>query len=335
MMSPQKSLFSASPFLLSRREALRVGAVSLFLPSLITSPRASAAPLAFPSVKTVIFLWMSGGLSHVDTFDPKPGADRTIRGPFDAIRTNADGLQISDRLPRLARHAASYAILRGVSHGEGGHERAAHLVLTGHSPASTQIFPNFGAVLSQADASISLLSSSRPKQTAAERKSEENYGDTAFGRACLTARREAEQGVPFIQVPLMGWDLHSDHFSRLQNDLLPALDAGVSAMLGDLEARGLLESTLVVCMGEFGRSPRTNGNRLPGRDHWPAAASVLLAGGGIRGGQVFGATDGDGMAPLEFAIHPQDILATIYHLAGISALPAFSEPGRVLREICR
>ena len=129
--------------------------------------------------------------------------------------------------------------------------------------------------------------------------------------------------------------MHHDHFPRLKNDLLPALNAGLFALLTDLRERGLLESTLVVCMGEFGRAPRINANRLPGRDHWPAAASVLLAGGGIRGGQVFGATDSEGMAPLEFAISPQDILATIYHLMGISAPSASENGGQVLHEICR
>ena len=158
MMLSQKSLFSESSLALTRREALRVGAASLLLPCFL-SP-ASAAPVsarssaAFPPAKTVILLWMDGGLPHLDTFDPKSQADRMVRGPFGARRTNADGIQISDRLPRLASCADSFAILRGVSHGEGGHERAAHLVLTGRPLTSTESPLPFGAVLAQNRASM-------------------------------------------------------------------------------------------------------------------------------------------------------------------------------------
>ena len=341
MMLSQKSLSSEFSLALTRREVLRVGAASLILPCFNSfAPTASAVtPVssAFSSAKTVILLWMDGGLPHLDTFDPKSCADSAIRGPFGAVKTRADGIQISDRLPRLASCADSFIILRGISHGEGGHERAAHLVLTGYPLISTEISYHFGAVLAQNRGAAPPVFSFAPPRAVIERQSEINYGDTAFGRACLAARRQAEIGVPFVQVSLANWDLHQHHFSRLQYELLPALDAGLSALLIDLRQRGLLESTLVVCMGEFGRSPRINANRFPGRDHWPAAACVLLAGGGIRGGQILGATDSEGMAPLESSLSPQDVLATIYHLAGISA-PSVSisiEAGRVLHEICR
>ena len=336
MMSPQEPLFPEFSLPLSRREALGVGAASLLWPCLAPASPALPALAPLPAAKTVILLWMDGGMPHLDTFDPKPRAAYAIRGPFGAIRTNAGDLQISDRLPRLVCCADDFAILRGVSHGEGGHERAAHLVLTGLLPASNETFPDFGAVLTQnRRAPAALLPQPKPPRTFAEHQSVTAYGDTAFGQACLAARQKAEAGVPFVRVALTGWDLHTAHFPRLRNDLLPALDAGLSALLTDLRQRGLLDSTLVVCMGEFGRSPRINSNRLPGRDHWPAAASVLLAGGGIRGGQTFGATDSDGTAPLEFAISSQEVLATIYHLAGILTPPAIGGTGRVLRQICR
>ncbi len=314
---------------------LRVGAVSLLLPSCL--PQAFAAPRPLPTAKTVILLWMDGGMSHLDTFDPKPEAEHALRGPFGAMATSADGIRICDRLPRLARHADQCAILRGVAHNEGGHERAAHLVLTGRPLASTQNVPDFGKILQQFRTNshdFAPVSSPPAARTAAERQSEAAYGNTNFGRACLAARRGAEAGVPFVRATLTGWDVHEDCFPRLQNAMLPILDTAFSALLDDLRQRELLESTLVVCMGEFGRSPRLNANRLPGRDHWPAAMSVVLAGGGIAGGQVLGATDRDEMAPLESALHPQDVLATIYHLAGVSVPDANRVDGRVLHEIC-
>ena len=319
---------------LTRRELLRVGAISLLAPFVSVLVRADSTPLRPAPAKTVILLWMDGGLSHLDTFDPKPHADRAIRGPFSAIATNRDGIQISDGLPRLALHADKFAILRGVSHGEGGHERAARLMQTGFPLTSDLASPDFGSLLLEAQAAAPIAAKLKLAPTRVERRSEAQYGDSAFGRACLAARRKAEQGCPYVCVPLTGWDLHTDCFPRLQNDLLPALDAGFSALLSDLAQRGLLESTLVVCMSEFGRSPFINANQKPGRDHWPAAMSVVLAGGGIAGGQVLGATDALGRTPLETAIRPQDILATIFHRAGVPIPCDLENSGRILRELC-
>ena len=320
---------------LTRRELLRVGAVSLLAPFVSGAVRADSAPLRFAPAKTVILLWMDGGLSHLDTFDPKHRADCAIRGPFGAVATNEDEVQISDGLPRLARQADKFAILRGVSHGEGGHERAACLMRTGFPLTSNSTIPDFGSLLLEAQTAAPFTANSKPARTRVERESEARYGASAFGRACLAARRKAEQGVPFICVPMSGWDLHSDCFSRLQNYLLPTLDTGFSALLLDLAQRGLLESTLVICMGEFGRSPVINANQKPGRDHWPAAMSVVLAGGGVAGGQILGATDALGLMPLETAIRPQDVLATILHLAGVPIPCDLENSGRILRELCK
>lgn len=140
------------------------------------------------------------------------------------------------------------------------------------------------------------------------------YGDTAFGRGCLVARRLVEAGVPAVEVTLDGWDTHIDNFN-LHAKLAPALDAGLSALLDDLAARDLLRRVLVVCAGEFGRTPQVNG--LEGRDHWTRGFPVLLAGRGIRTGQVIGATDPAGEKDPTDPVAPQDLFATLYRALGI------------------
>jgi hypothetical protein len=166
------------------------------------------------------------------------------------------------------------------------------------------------------------------------------YGDTDFGRGCLVARRLVERGVRFIEVVLDGWDTHKDNFERVKS-LTAALDPAFAALLDDLAARRLLRSTLVACMGEFGRTPRINGN--DGRDHWPQAWTAVLAGGGVRGGVVSGATDEDGAKPMGQATTVPDLIATMATSAGLD--PAFtastpagrpisiSDGGRVLRDV--
>ncbi len=149
----------------------------------------------------------------------------------------------------------------------------------------------------------------------------ERYGDHRFGRAMLLARRLATAGVAmttihFNEMTLCdGWDTHSNNFEALESELLPMLDQGVSALIEDLDARGLLDKTLVVVMGEFGRTPRINKNA--GRDHWGSCQSVLLAGGGIRGGAVLGASDKIGAFPADHPLDPVDIHATMYHCLGL------------------
>jgi hypothetical protein len=149
----------------------------------------------------------------------------------------------------------------------------------------------------------------------------ERYGQHRFGRALLLARRLAEAGVPMIAIHFNemtvcdGWDTHAKNFQALQTELLPMLDQSLSALLDDLEQRGLLHQTLVVVMGEFGRTPRIN--KDAGRDHWGLCQSVLLAGGGIKGGQVFGSSDQIGAYPATDPVDPVDIHATIYHCLGL------------------
>jgi uncharacterized protein (DUF1501 family) len=142
----------------------------------------------------------------------------------------------------------------------------------------------------------------------------DTYGRTVFGQGCLLARRLVERGVPFVEVTLDGWDTHRDNFPRVA-DLSRNLDTAMAALLTDLKQRGLLESTLVVCQGEFGRTPTINTNT--GRDHWPHAWSVVLAGGGIRGGQVIGATSPDGRDVIDRPASVPDLVATVCQAVGI------------------
>ncbi|MBP89340.1 MAG: hypothetical protein CMJ64_21950 [Planctomycetaceae bacterium] len=157
-------------------------------------------------------------------------------------------------------------------------------------------------------------------------KIRETYGDHLGGQSMLLARRLIEAGVPIVQIlcsagDLNGgsgdmWDTHGNNFNRLKNDLLPPFDRGASALLGDLEDRGMLDETLVVILTEFGRTPKINGGA--GRDHYPNVYSVALAGGGIRGGQVYGSSDGNGAFPRTKPTTPADLHATIFRALGIS-----------------
>jgi hypothetical protein len=150
---------------------------------------------------------------------------------------------------------------------------------------------------------------------------QDRYGRHRFGRALLLARRLAEAGVPMIAVHFNemtvcdGWDTHSGNFEALKTELLPMVDQGISALLEDLEQRGLFDETLVVMLGEFGRTPKINA--AAGRDHWGSCQSVLLAGGGIRGGTVYGKSDRIGAYPVADAVDPVDIHATMYHCLGL------------------
>jgi len=157
----------------------------------------------------------------------------------------------------------------------------------------------------------------------------EAYGTGTFGQGCLMARRLVERGVSFVEVALEGWDTHSNNFERVK-ELSQQLDRGCASLLKDLRQRGLLQETLIVCQGEFGRTPRINGQA--GRDHWPSSWAVMLAGAGIRGGQAFGSTSADG---LEIESHPTrtpDLMATIYRSIGLDPRKQnMSNVGRPIR----
>lgn len=148
----------------------------------------------------------------------------------------------------------------------------------------------------------------------------ERYGSHKFGRSCLVARRLIEAGVSLVTVAWPGhenhFDTHADHFRMLKEELLPPMDQGFSALLEDLRDRGLLDETLVVWTGEFGRTPSVNGNEKPGRDHWPFVYSTVLAGGGVRPGQIYGSSDDIAGRPRDNPLHVTDFVATIYHALG-------------------
>lgn len=152
----------------------------------------------------------------------------------------------------------------------------------------------------------------------------QRYGSRMIGQSCLLARRLVERGVPFVTVNNTGWDTHANLYTSLKEGytgarepvgLIPLLDQALSALIEDLQDRGLLEQTLVLVMGEFGRTPKLNA--AAGRDHWPRAFSVALAGGGIRGGQVYGESDRTGEVPADKPVTPSDLVCTIYSQLGI------------------
>lgn len=415
---------------MTRRDLLKVGTLGflgLSLPQFLAL-RADAAT-ADGTTKTgkkkakdvsVIMLWMAGGPSHIDTFDPKPKADTKIKGPFEAVETNVSGIFIGEHLPKLARQMDKMAILRSVSHGDGAHERAEHYMQTGYLPLPTLEFPSYGSVIAhekgiqnnlpaymqvlggangqsagflggsfnpfyagnpgdpnyrvgdlqlpggvtqarldrrrrllgaidtlkgaKSDAIKSMdtftdraygLVTSKASQEAFELSKEDaklrdEYGRNGFGQSCLLARRLVEAGVRFVTITQGGWDMHSNVFPSLQNGMLPSLDQGFSTLLRDLKDRGMLETTLVVWMGEFGRTPEVNMNQ--GRDHWPNAMSVVMAGGGVKGGQVIGSTDEQGAAPASRLIHVEDIAASLYHSVGLDPNKEYITPtGRPIK----
>lgn len=393
---------------LSRRDFLKVGsgsvAAMLFsnYSNLLAAVQDKTAVAARARAKACIVLWMGGGPSHIDTFDPKPGQD--TGGPFKPIETASKEIQISEHLPNVARMMHRISVIRSMSHGEGAHERATFLLQTGHpqNPAidypgsgaivasevgETLDIPNYVAIggnahgpgflgvdhfpysignpetalrdLQQTSEGIrrsALLdelnrhfdeaheSANNVKRASFYEKirrlldsnfsraidlSKEpdalrtEYGKNRFGQGCLMARRLVEAGVKFVQVSSGGWDTHQDNFNRTQRNL-QTVDPGFATLVQDLDARGLLDSTIVVWMGEFGRTPRINGNE--GRDHYPRAFSVAVAGGGVQGGRVIGATDAKGANVVGDKTSVGDLLATIYGQFGIDLHKKYYHP---------
>lgn len=391
---------------MNRRNLLKVGMLGAFgLSDLLRATHAAQAPSRATSA---IWIHLGGGPSHMDTFDLKPDAPAAVRGEFNPIATNVNGIQISEHLPHLARCADKYTILRGVSHTLAGHELGTEYVNTGSRPVPSIQYPGVGAVVSkeltgdrdlphfvaipstpqragylgvrhaplQTNATpvqnqpfsvrgISLVdgltvaqfenrqrllndldttfqdvqSSSRlvdgldrfaqqahamitsPRARQAFDVSKEtpavaqSFGAHRFGMSCLLAMRLIEAGVKYATISYSGWDTHGGNFNALKNGLLPSLDQGLSALLNGLAARGLLEKTAVCVTGEFGRTPKINDKA--GRDHWPRAYCVILAGGSMRVGQVLGASDAQGGGPATTAITPDQVVASFFQTLGI------------------
>ena len=447
---------------LSRRRLLQAGcgmwglslSQSLRLQTLAAAAQQQAAGAARAKSCIVLFCW--GGMSHLESFDPKPEAPAETRGEFQTIATATPGLRMSEHLPNTARHSEHLAIVRSVHHLNAGHGKGMYWNLTGHPPPqpaspvnlppSRNDWPSLGAMVSQfrqapasfpaaiqlpyevtnehsllagqlggwlgrqADPMIArplhgtpfrgnkydaggtppwefptqsdergilnrrsllqqlerplghsaatdsynffrqrafdLLVSPEVRRAFDLRREPESvhraYGDHLCGQSVLMARRLVEAGVPIVTVMCAfdnlsdpraeHWDTHSDNFNRLKHTMLPLFDHVFPALLGDLESRGLLDETLVVVIGDFGRTPKINGE--VGRDHHPYCYSVVFAGGGIRGGQVYGASDTIGAYPAQSPCAPHDLHATVFHALGIPLLSELKDQFDRPRYLC-
>jgi hypothetical protein len=451
----------------NRRVALQAGAVSLLGLGMehVAALRASAAKPADPkpadqrepSARSVIYIFLSGGLAQHESFDPKPDAPAEIRGEFGTIPTRIPGIRITEHLPLLAARSDRWALVRSLTHKSNDHSLGHHIMLTGRSEAPPGFNPsapqgtdhpsiaaiagvlttgrnnlppaivlpeklvhNTGRVLpgqfagvlgrqhdpwfleasafepraygaypdyefdhqdrkysakrkafvipdlslpqgvddarfggrldllhhidaqrqslaeaaaaglfsrTRADA-VSLLTDARVRRAfdlnRANPKDLDRYGRNAFGWSLLMAARLVEAGVKLVQVNLGNnetWDTHGNAFPHLKEKLLPPMDRSVSALLDDLDDRGLLGETLIVMASEFGRTPRVSTlpqhYKGPGRDHWGAVQSVWLAGGGVAGGRVVGSSDKTGGYPATEPQTPENFAATIYAALGL------------------
>lgn len=255
-------------------------------------------PVRAAKAASCILVWQSGGCSHLDTFDPKPEAPAEIRGDFRAIPTRVPGIRVSECLPRIAAQMDKLTVLRSMRADETNHERAARLFLDALKPDPTEDFPQARAL-------------DRESPSLRDR-----YGRGPLGQACLAARRAVQAGARLVTVTHgdLLYDTHADHFRNLRERILPEFDRAFAALVEDLHERRLLDTTLVIAMGEFGRSPRINASG--GRDHHAEAWSVCLAGARIPGGRILGATDRKGLEVTEFPVEPAALLHGIHALLG-------------------
>jgi len=450
---------------LDRRTFLTAGALSYFGMNLAggaAHASGSERRARGGSAKSAILIWLSGGASHIDTWDMKPDAVDEYRGTFRPMATSAPGISLCEHLPHLARQAHHLAIVRSLGdhgRGTGDHHAGYYYNLTGHAPdrsfhrlLNTRTpyagdWPAMASVVSSkrpahpflpnaitlphkegapaftrpgqfaarlgiahdpvfvegtrerpldftvpalslrgdvsaermhsrrgllreldesrrlADDELSLrdfnihqrrafnLLGSRRTQAAFDLRSEPEtvrarYGPGINATSMLMARRLVEAGVPFVTVFWKGdreldtlcksgggWDTHGNNFNCLKDRLLPEFDRPFAALLDDLHQRGLLDETLVFVSSEMGRKPRigdprSSGPSGAGRDHWPACMSVLMAGGGIRGGQVFGSSDSRAEYPHDNPVAPEHIARTVFHALGIDDLHAVDREGR-------
>ncbi len=331
----------------TRRDALRAGSLAGLGLGLGQYPTARAGAAMPASDVSCITIWLQGGMSHIDSFDPKPDAPAAIRGEFGAIPTRVPGIHICEPLPRLARLQDRFSILRSLDPRNGTHGVADATMLTGHPFQPALSRPSFGSVVAKEKGGRNGMPPYVQLGTAIDRafggggagflgarynpsvvpmeafscdsedaRTRDRYGRHPLGQGCLGARRLVEAGVRFVTVTDGSWDTHVNNFQALRDRLLPRLDSALSALLDDLDERGRLESTLVVVLSDFGRSPEVN--RSAGRDHWATAGIALLAGGGIRPGTIVGRTDASGREPTEAPYSPGDLAATIYHCLGIA-----------------
>src|SRR5207244_713257 len=260
-----------------------------------------------------------GGPSHLDTFDPKPGAPAEVRGAYGTIATSVPGVRVCEHLPRTASLMHKLALVRGVHHPMRNHNSAAAEALTGRTPAGgdQELLTDDPRGLPTLGSAVSYALGPRAHTLPYVALPYTIYNVVPLpGQILFLARRLVERGVNFVTVfdgqtngQEANWDSHENLFAR-HRQLIPPRDQSFSALVEDLDARGLLDSTLVVALGEFGRTPKVNGNR--GRDHWPDCFSVVLAGGGVTGGAVYGASHRIGAYPAADGVTTGDLAATLF-----------------------
>jgi hypothetical protein len=412
---------------LTRRGFLHAGILGATGLSLAHLLRNEASAAANARTNSVIILWMRGGPSHIDMWDPKPEAPVEYRGEFGTIPTSVPGIFLSDMLPRCAQIMSRWSIVRSLNHHDAGHSTGDQICFTGYNSGPNpdeNIHPSCGSIVAEqlshlnrelpayvmiprllpganaaylgvankpfetladpaqagpfkvpnfeladglsvdrladrqrllngfdrlqreVDSRGQIVASDRFQQQAwdiltspaaraafdldAEPQAlREQYGfmpafdpgaanrcgAPAWSQRILLARRLVEAGVRLVTVDLRWWDTHVKGFDSLRRGFLPRFDQAYSALIEDLDERGLLETTLVVAWGEFGRTPRVNNDA--GRDHYPNVFSAALAGGPVQGGRVVGESDSKGAFPLSNPKPPQDVLATIYRHLGV------------------
>jgi hypothetical protein len=415
---------------LTRRDFMKVGSLGVMGLTMAELLAADEARAAAKREMSCIVLFLVGGPSQLDTWDPKPDAPAEIRGPFRPTPTNVPGIDIAENFQLMAGMADKYALIRSVYHKEAPiHETGHQLMQTGRLFRGGTEYPHYGSVIAklrgassnmppyvvvpkpvgstgvnvphgqdagllgnafdplylnadpaaadfrvtdltplqsvdparmkcrhelvravdsahrrfdqsqqvggldvataQALNSLFLPEAKAAFDIASEKQPlRDRYGRNTFGQSCLLARRLVERGVRLVTVNMFDtvfnhvtWDCHANGGSLAvtlndyRDTLCPMFDMAYSALLDDLYQRGMLDNTLVIAMGEFGRTYKLNSRG--GRDHWPNVWTTLFAGGGVRGGQVIGASDKFGADPKDRPVHPSEIAATVYHAMGI------------------
>ena len=376
--------------------------------------------------KSIIHIFLPGGMAHQESFDPKPYAPIEYRGEMGTVPTKLEGVLFNELLKQTAQVADKIAVCRSMTHGEAAHERGTHNMFTGYRPSPAIQFPSMGSVVSheygprqnlppyicipsqpttyagpgylssafapfslgsdpaagnftvqdlnlpggvdekrfgkrrdmlqavneyfaskeKADGLVamdtfyqraySLISSQKAREAfninAEPPKIRDEYGRNEAGQRMLLARRLVAAGVRFVSLTYGGWDMHNQIKGGMQGQM-PAFDQGFATLIRDLERTGLLDSTLIMVSSEFGRTPKINGTA--GRDHWPKVFSVVLAGGGIKKGLVYGSSDSTASEPEDDPLTVEDLAMTVYHQLGINGEKKLMAPGNRPIDIVR
>ncbi len=410
---------------LSRRGFLTVGAIAgtgLTLPDLFRLESARADLKDYPNfegtAKSIIHIYLPGGMAHQESFDPKPYAPIEYRGEMRQVKTKIPGKLFGETLAKTAQVADKLTIINSMSHGEAAHERGTHNMYTGYRPSPALKYPSIGTIISQQfgprnnlppyvcipnqpnefagtgylsssfapfslgsdpansgfkvrdlnmyagidesrfatrrsaleavndhfkkleksdklsamdtfyERAYSLISSPQAREAfdlnKEDAKLRDAYGRNTAGARMLMARRLVEAGVRLVNLTYGGWDMHSRIVAGFKSQM-PAFDQAFSQLVKDLDQRGLLDSTLIMVSSEFGRTPKMN--KDAGRDHWPKVFSVVLAGGGVKRGYVYGASDATATEPERDPVGCQDLFATVYHTMGINSDKEIMAPG--------